>query len=410
MNKSWLNKPLKGVAWFVVLIVLLVAWLFWADDQTTTIKSTPNQVTDQTTEQLNSTTTSDDAEPASPTESKSTFIPTDQTRADDNDLSYLKLYRMYRQWQTCGDVIYYLEHEDEVYHPLNQLRLKIHSHHPKQTDWPTQAQEASIQRHTSQCTQLLQQLTELDLPKLLVEQSQSKHRKLQAQLLTQLQNTQAKTAKEQAIAHVLELISLWQNAMYALMQAPLNDPPPLNQDTPDYLADVLVIEPHHADINSISNQATDDFLAINQQLSQQLHTSDPDVFYEAQMALEQANDISHFGFFPFKNIGHIKHEKLLTAYISPAEVLMQLTGMHDGEWFDLVIQHASQLYLCELGADCGPQSPVINFYCHSGLLLLDPVSCDLDYTTFLQHHYLNNNQWDDVQHMLSVIRGLYAQN
>ncbi len=411
MNKSWRSKLIKDLLWFAAFVALLFWLLLWVDDQPSKNHTKPNQISYQTTDQFNfEKPASDNQKQINPEEADHVYSQTKEPILANHDLTYLQLYRMHRQWQTCADVTYFLEHPDEAYHPLNQLKLKINSHHSDEPDWPTDAQVESLQRHTDRCTHLKHQITELNLPELKIEQLQSIHNRLNAQLFQHLKSTQAKTEKEQAIAHVLNLISMWQDAFYAVIQASHNSSPPQNQDTPAYLVDLLEIEPQVTAYNNTGNQAIDVFSTANEQLSQQLYSADPDVFYQAQITLEQSIDVGTFGYFPFKNVGHIKNEQLLTAYISPSAVLMQLANVHDSEWFDLVIQHATLLYLCELGADCGPNSQLINYYCHASLYTMDPVSCDLDYPTFLQSHYLNDNQWSDVQYILSLIRDLYAQN
>ena len=94
-------------------------------------------------------------------------------------------------------------------------------------------------------------------------------------------------------------------------------------------------------------------------------------------------------------------------YVPPEDVLLQALGLNDPTWLRSQIPYAIQLYACELGADCGPDSEWIKNHCFNGYMNLNPASCDLDLPTFYQQHLLSPNQWHDVQFILSTIRGLY---
>ncbi len=390
------------------VILLIFWWFIESADQKPLLNSNPNLITQQ--EKSTTTAIPDNkitaAEKNNQHPSFKAEIATPQTKTQ-NDYSYLQLYRMHRQWQPCADVIYSIEHPDQAYQPINQLRQKINSHHKEQLTWPTSAQVESVQRHQVRCTALIEKLSAMDLPSLTTQYNLSMHSYLGAQLIKRLHKTQVVTEKEQAIAKVLALIPDWQAAHHAVIQAS-NQSPSNNQTTDDYLESMLGVTPDQSITkNSIRTQAISKFSEINGLLYQELHSSDPDVFYETQMALEQSTGMASFGYFTFKNIGQIKSKDPFIEYVSPGEMLMQMADLHDGDWFGLVIQHATLLYWCELGGDCGPESQLIGLYCHAGLLELDPVSCDLNYPSFLQRHYLNGNQWDDVQYILSLIKELY---
>ncbi len=84
-----------------------------------------------------------------------------------------------------------------------------------------------------------------------------------------------------------------------------------------------------------------------------------------------------------------------------------MTSISDVELFALVIQPATQLYHCELGADCGPKSQWVKAHCIDSYALMAAASCQMDLVSFYRDVWMNENQWDDVQAILTIIRGLY---
>ncbi len=202
----------------IAMILFICWWFIWPAGEKPNLNSTPNLVTLQPAvetaplqpvkadEQQRIT---DDPDPSSMSES--------EQASNHKVFSYLQLYRMHRQWQSCADVIYSLEHTNEAYQPINQLRQKIRSHHQEEPTWPTAAQIESLQRHSTRCEHLMLQLDALDMPPLAFDHRLSKHLLIDAQLLERLKHTAPVTIKELAIANVLALKSTWQTAFYAVI-------------------------------------------------------------------------------------------------------------------------------------------------------------------------------------------------
>lgn len=127
------------------------------------------------------------------------------------------------------------------------------------------------------------------------------------------------------------------------------------------------------------------------------------------MTLEKNDQIRYFGHAPYKDIGRFRVKMPFVEYVSPGDVVMQVLDLYDVEPFRLVIQYATQLYHCELGADCGPNSVWVMYHCFQSYNQIDASSCDLDLPTYLQQHRLSENHWQDVMWVLETLRGLYGQ-
>lgn len=443
----------------ITCVLLLLLWWLWPLGQNTVADvsssgmSQPNVVTRQSQQippksnQTNRPTTA-----TSPGEgSKTTGLVGAKTTddADDRPLTYLDVYRKTRLFDRCRDTIYRFL-RDPNQDPMMDLQQKLNRlAEPNEiAQQPTSTQSEAVIKHHEQCTRLLAEIDRLDTKP---ESTEAEHvddlfNQKRELLHMWLSRTTPKSAKEQAIAQTLHLKQAWINRFDAVVQVSMGDDSQhqaaiaaLNEqaaqvqvqidDTLEQLRqteDKTFLQEQLGDLseqhNQIQNeinelnwvdpekrtQAVERFNAVNDELFALLTSRDPDVFYETQMTLEKTSRIQYLGHSPYKDIGQYRAKMPFVEYVSPGDVVMQALEMADPEMFRLVIQHATQLYLCELGAQCGPDSAWIEYYCFASYDQIDAVSCDLDLPTYLRQHRLNDNQWQDVTWVLDMLRGLYG--
>ncbi|WP_223789956.1 hypothetical protein [Marinicella meishanensis] len=443
----------------VLLLLLLLLWWLWPRDKGTDGASTadpmsaPNVVSRQ--DQPNTSPTQESNRPTHTSSQsngpKTTVVTGAQTAAADEPsaLTYLDVYRKTRLFNRCRQTIYRFL-RDANHDPLNELQNKLNRLTPANqiSPQPTAKQTAAVISHHEQCARLLAEIDRLESA---VKENDSPHvddlfKQKREALQMWLAQTRPKTAKEQAIAETLRLKQAWNNHFDALIQVSIGDDSQhpeaiaaLNEQAAQVQAqmdDILeqmrqtedkeLLQDQLGDLSQQYNEIQAEinelnwvdpdkraqhlafFDAFSDQLYDQLSSRDPDVFFETQMALEKTNRTQYFGHSPYKDIGKYRAKMPLIEYVSPGDVVMQALEMTDPDVFRLVIQHATQLYHCELGADCGPDSEWIEYYCFASYDEIDAISCDLDLTTYLRQHRLNDNQWQDVNWVLDMLRSLYA--
>ncbi len=449
-------KSLRSFVFLLTVMILLLALFWWSERKQGQQRSLsqPNVVSMQTDEPA-STEESASNKPATTQQSDDTINDTaiaeqNESTPEKKELTYLEVYRMNRQFVACQAEIYHLI-EDPNDDPIKVLHNKLNrlSGQKQVPLTPTQQQISSVNKHQESCSLLLETIRIMDLSPEITEQDNNDKafNQTKEQLYNLLNETKPKTTKEQSIAAVLQLKTQWQtlfNEILAISEgsdqknsdaiADLNRQAGQLKTTINQLVEELKLatdtESLQLELNEVSKQydriqdeikglywvdtdARDQSIAhfnvINDQLFNRLSSLDPDVFYETQMTLEKNENIKYFGHAPYKDIGLYEAKMPFVEYVSPGDVVMQILDLHDDELFRLVIQYATQLYLCELGADCGPGSTWIKYYCFQSYNEIDARSCDLDLTSYLQNHRLSENHWQDVIWVLETLRGLYGQ-
>jgi hypothetical protein len=74
---------------------------------------------------------------------------------------------------------------------------------------------------------------------------------------------------------------------------------------------------------------------------------------------------------------------------------------HQYNYTQLIQQYAHQLYVCQLGSDCGPNSSVMSTLCY-----LNAQSCGLDFPQFVQQS-LTQGQQADIQLTMDYLNNIY---
>lgn len=95
----------------------------------------------------------------------------------------------------------------------------------------------------------------------------------------------------------------------------------------------------------------------------------------------------------------------------PNQQIMIQSEHQDSDLFDLLIQPAADLYLCYLGADCGPESEMVLNYClnwEKDHYDSHVDACGKSLLDFYSENYLTANQWTDVNALFETMVKMYA--
>ncbi len=373
-------------------------------------------------------------------------IDTNQSTENTQALSFLAVYRMYRQWRTCRD-FHDIINDTVVYDARSELENRARRINNKANNAPSEVQIAALHNHAIMCVHIFQQAQKMDLPDagLKPGSSLSEPHLTSKRFLRHLRQLKPQNEQEQAIANVLQLTHQWNEAFKTVLQVLAGN----DSQNPDLIAALnqeiqslrteqfkllrlqqgtdkkdepneelfklfLQIEQKEKEMQKLLvvdetqlKSALSEFSASNNTLYDQLTSNNPDVFYEAHTTLERSRNLTDLGLNMHKENELRETKRLFVEYVPPEDILLQSMEFNEPIWLRSLIPYATQLYTCELGADCGPDSEWIKHHCFNGFMTLNPKSCDSDLQTYYQQHLLSPNQWQDVQLILMAIRNLY---
>lgn len=156
-------------------------------------------------------------------------------------------------------------------------------------------------------------------------------------------------------------------------------------------------------------QAQAVFQNMDQAMSDALKTNFADVFFEIIYAFrrEQAFMFQFLGFeySPTFNQLQPAHQHRIT----PDQLVYAAAGLETAPMHQWELRYATHLYLCELGWDCGPQSPIVMNYCLFGLSGSYPDACGQGLPNFYQQHFISPNRWGDVLRFKSLFKELFYE-
>jgi len=434
----------------MLLILMLLIWLFQPASEPG--KPTANQISQQ------STPPSVTRQPVPTAVSQPVNAPPEAVTAvaeqppediGEQAMSWMDVYRLKRLWQHCGAQLIdtLVEHEAAEDEVLAQALLERLSNHEQ--DWPSEQQLSVLQRLTARCQSAIEQINALPLPMLAVvddETLTSVYRQTRKQLDAHLLQLPPDSEPAKALAEAMQLIVRWRadveevvrvskgserthQAAIDVLRAelqPLNqrlrevqqayrendaDEQMLNDEWIDLYMQTREIEDEIAQLLVLDEteraQAVARFEVSHNQLSQLLDTRNPDVFFEVQLALERNHSLSMFGYNPYKFNDRFEFKTPFIEYVSPGDVVRQVAGVEQSNWFSLVIHYATRLYHCQLGADCGPNSEWVTYHCLTAYVDRHASSCGSSLAGFYQQH-LSENHWSDVLYIRDLMRSLYA--
>ncbi len=364
-----------------------------------------------------------------------------------SSLSYMTLYRWSRTWRTCKNIKDY-QQQDQWFDASQYLISKMQQNGTLTPNLPTSTQIEALQSHASECLEIQSKLAKIDIPpsNQILGPVLSEPFHTTKHVMQLLRTYKTTTEKGSKLKQVIDLSHQWVQLFQAvievskgnestnevhieiiidelkqlrmkqaMMHSKVSSAENKEQHMSDYMALYMSIEKNKKDLQDLMvideaerSQALADFSVINKQLFEFLQSPDPDIFYEAHVTLEQNNTLSYFNFSPHKNLGMRALKRPFIEYVFPEQIIMDTLGLNNPDWFNHLIPYAMQMYLCELGADCGIDSEWGKYHCFQSYTGFNTTSCELDLLSFYQDQLLSPNQHEDVQTVLSAVRDLYA--
>ncbi|MFK8011988.1 MAG: hypothetical protein AB8B80_08115 [Marinicellaceae bacterium] len=151
-----------------------------------------------------------------------------------------------------------------------------------------------------------------------------------------------------------------------------------------------------------------DFQSFDQVMNNNMKTEFGDVVFEIVYALSgrQAFLFQYLGFEHAKSYG--SKTKASQHRITPDQLMYAASGFENPTLHQWDIRYAMHLHLCDLGWDCGPQSPIIMNYCLFGLGSY-PDACGQELQSFYNQYYISPSRLPDVLRFKSVYIELFDE-
>jgi len=154
------------------------------------------------------------------------------------------------------------------------------------------------------------------------------------------------------------------------------------------------------------NQVLAGYQIQDQKLNQALYSDVAEVFYEALTTLEnqQVYWLSLIGF-----ANHSITTQALNQYrITPDQLVYEASGWQNRWLHSSDLRYAAQWYLCDLGMDCGPQSPIVMHYCLLGFSS-SPRACGQNLQSFFYNDLISPNRLQDVLQFKNHYQELFGE-
>jgi hypothetical protein len=431
----------------IVIAIAVVVYMLWQSPNKETKKSMIN-----TTGQKQETTAK--AKPAAKTtkEKTATSEPTitnwetDIINERDQDRTYMVVYDDLKFSKRCEDY-YQAEHADKSAFMADEyFRKRFIS--PLNPDYqPSDAQLNSFRAFLQACDALkkatfLRANIEKRYPQI------TRPYPVIKELENELEITPAKSAEAQSLKKTLKLKQQWQELLEALV-AESKGPLVMNEDeraqarsqmralSTEMMAmsqeadevDVEVIMDLAQEIQDLQAAMTEtvggdeearqqlltELIVLEEQLRKLLQSPHLETFLVAMSALEFSESFdlrinAQFAKFQYKNV-----TQNIPEYISPSQVLREMSGIPDDNYYDALIKPASYLFLCQKGHDCSDTSALITEYCWGSMDKIKlmtgqvhPQACGLDVKSFFHNHFLTENQKIDLQYLIDLMGEIYA--
>ncbi len=255
-------------------------------------------------------------------------------------------------------------------------------------------------------------------------------------------NSQAETPAEKHLEKVTKLSKQWQQSLKELLQISSGDffYSKEDRDSLENSAvqiqqqiDVIYQQTDQADWNEI-NKLQQQIKALSEQKNQRLpvdqeqRLSALDAFNQLTYYMKQAmNDGFPASFmalvetmemteqFHFKVASADYHPystsviKLIPEYTPPSMHIFAYAKTQDQQVFNLLVEPASQLLLCYMGADCSAESAWVRQYClgNKHRVSTFPDACGKSLLDFYTDDYLTPNLWLDVSELFDKMVSYY---
>jgi cytochrome c556 len=184
----------------------------------------------------------------------------------------------------------------------------------------------------------------------------------------------------------------------------------LNQQRSDLTEQIWQLEAEIKSQKVVSQeqlqQVVADFQNQDAALNRAIRTTDADVFYEA-LELYQGDNmwwLQDIGFAFYSLVNNPVNQYRITPY----QLVFEASGWRNQMARSADLRYAAQLYLCDIGWDCGAESAIVMSYCLFGIYSY-PAACGQSLPAFLQNHLISPNRWQDVMHFKNLYKELYHE-
>ncbi|WP_154222814.1 hypothetical protein [Marinicella rhabdoformis] len=166
---------------------------------------------------------------------------------------------------------------------------------------------------------------------------------------------------------------------------------------------------------SLAQAAINDLEAVLMAAEKQIFSHDPDVYLLAKFILELTPGFSVMYGFSHKNLAEYfylldEQNSYTYQYQTPSSKFMHAVNLTSGNKFAYFITMVAvnELYYCGLGADCGPESPIMISKCLGLYGAGKNDACGLSVMDYYFNGHLTAGQLFDVDWMLVAMEQFYA--
>ncbi|VAW45250.1 hypothetical protein MNBD_GAMMA02-1630 [hydrothermal vent metagenome] len=432
---------MKKVIVLVLMLVAALAWLYF-ERSTDSKKTSINQITFQQTNQNNLAKTpkqnADEHRLAVEALIKSQNITPKNPLMPGGERNFMAIYRDINLAKDCSP--FYRNHHQTLgkYNHLEAFNISLQYKSSQQAP-PNQVQ--ALEDFVQQCLTLKSAVffrasIDTEFP-----EYKFAHPVL-VELRKEWHNSQPETPAEKHLDKVTKLSKQWQQSLEELLQISSGDffYSKEERDSLEKSAlqiqqqiDVIYQQTDQADWNEI-NKLQQQIKALSEQKNQRLPVDEEqrlsalDAFNQLTYYMEQAmydgfpasfvtlienlEMADHFqlkvasaDYYPYSN----DVIKLIPEYTPPSQHLFAYAKTQDQQVFNLLIEPASQLMLCYMGADCSAESAWVRQYClgNKHRVSTFPDACGKSLLDFYTDDYLTPNLWLDVSELFDKMVSYY---
>lgn len=376
-----------------------------------------------------------------------------ETSESKSTLSYSEVYQDLQSARAC-QTIYRFWREQGITADVSKRVARPHYFYGQPvyagTEQPplTSGQEALLSYWIEQCVQLWINYGEFDnsntasipindvldaisrklleiTPKNKKEQKLKQMRQLVAQWLSSYQGLEAAyegedtldSSASQALYDQLERLKDLDEEVkaqwFAAQRNSLPDEEALRDQHFDLLKQIRALEYQIKDQKQVNkeslNQALDNFQGFDQAINEAIKTQYAEVFFEYIYAFN-GKQSAFFQYLGFEYVSPINSRQPASQHrISPDQLVYEAAGYENVTMHQWELRYATHLYLCDIGWDCGPKSPIVMNYCLFGLMGSYVDACETDLPNYYQQKFISPNRWPDVMKFKSLYKELFNE-
>ena len=426
---------MKKVLGLIFIVACLVLWLYAAwqpEPKTSRINQVSLQPVNQDTEAKAKQTQNAEPEPVKNTEPLSPSADNNLPLESGGERTFMAIYRDIKLAEDCSN--FYRNHHGTQGNYDYLAVLQQAREYQFQTDQaPPATQVQALENWVQQCLNLKAAVFfRADINQAFPDYQFAYP--VLVELRKEWRQTQPQSAAEKHLAKTFQVSEKWRQSLNRLLQISRGDffytkgeretlklsVTQLQRQTAAMyqLADQAnrhEIDLLHQQISALQEQmnqrlpvdevqraeAIDTFNQLTYYMEQAMYDGFPESFVLAVKTLESTPQfdlrVAHNEYRPYQD----EVEELITEYTPPSQHLFSYAKTQDHAIFDLLIEPASHLMLCYMGADCSAESEWVRYYClgndyHETTY---PSACGKSLLDFYTDDYLSPNLWQDVSQL-----------